>query len=74
MVWEIDVFKNLDNKSYFWMAEIELPEGQQWPQIVPSYIKENLMYKVPIEDCRFSSRRLSDSEYAMNLFNLLSKK
>jgi len=70
--WEIDVFLGF-NGSYFWMAEIELPEKQDWPDIVPEYIKNHLLFKVPLTDSRFSSKKLCDESYAKNLFKQLIK-
>jgi len=70
--WEIDTFRGFGG-SYFWMAEIELPEKQDWPDVVPDYIKNHLLYKVPLTDGRFSSKKLCDESYAKNLFKQLIK-
>lgn len=72
-VWEIDVFHGA-NGDYFWMAEIELPDHQEWPDSVPKYIKKHLLYKVPLTDGRFSSRKLYDETYANNLLSMLTEK
>jgi CYTH domain-containing protein len=65
--WEIDFFKSGD-ETYFVMAEIEMPDGMVEPEFVPDFIQDNLIYQVPREDFRFSSKKLSDIEYAKNLF------
>lgn len=71
--WEIDVFHGKDG-NYFWMAEIELPGTQEWPESVPDYIEKHLLYKVPLTDGRFSSRKLYDEDYANILFGMLKEK
>lgn len=67
--WEIDFFKNGD-KVYFVLAEIELPEGAPRPESVPNFLKDRVLYEVGLEDDRFSSKRLSDVEFATNLYKL----
>lgn len=71
--WEIDVFHG-ENNNYFWMAEVELPDHQEWPDYVPNYIKDHLLYIVPLTDGRFSSRKLYDETYANNLLSVLTEK
>jgi CYTH domain-containing protein len=68
--WEIDVFHG-PNGNYFWMAEIELPDKKEWPDSVPEYITKHLLFKVPLTDNRFSSRKLYDETYANNILNTL---
>jgi len=72
LYWEIDVFYDKE-KEYFWMAEIELPDKQEWPTFIPDYIKNHLLYKVPLTDVRFSSKKLCDVTYANNVFKHLIK-
>tara|TARA_Y100000034_G_scaffold38278_1_gene47005 strand:+ start:25307 stop:25858 length:552 start_codon:yes stop_codon:yes gene_type:complete len=72
LCWEIDIFHG-EKGNYFWMAEIELPGKQEWPPFVPNYIEKHLLYKVPLTDHRFSSRKLSDKTYANNLFDQIVK-
>ena len=69
--WEIDVFLDSEGKSYFWMAEIELPEHQTEPTSLPDIIKEYLIYEVPLTDGRFSSRKVSSIKYATKLLKHL---
>jgi hypothetical protein len=68
-LWEIDFFKNEKDETYFIMAEIELPDGVKKPSKVPALVTENLLYEVPIEDVRFSSKKLSDIDYARKLLD-----
>jgi CYTH domain-containing protein len=74
--WEIDIFqyygKNLEMLSYFWMAEIEMPEGQESPSEIPELISNHLLFAVPREDNRFTSKKLADVDYAKNLFKYLT--
>jgi CYTH domain-containing protein len=66
-LWEVDFFKH-DHKTYFAVAEHEMPEGQTAPDYIPSIIKENLLFAVPFIDDRFASKRLADIKYASTLY------
>lgn len=68
--WEIDFFKS-GKETYFVMAEVELPDGVKYPSKVPDFVMDCLLYTVPREDCRFSSKKLSDVEYAKQLLKEL---
>jgi CYTH domain-containing protein len=70
-VWEVDFFKDHRNKTYFCLAEFEMPEGQLTPDFLPSYIKDNLIYEVALTDCRFASKLLADVRYASDLYETL---
>lgn len=70
--WDIDFFKDHNNETYFAMAELELPEGEV-PGIIPDFIESNLLHKVELTDCRFSSKILGDVRYAKNLYSKLGK-
>lgn len=64
-VWEVDFFKK--GNLYFVLAEVELAEGS--PRIAsPDFIKDNLLYEVPLTDDRFSNKRLGDVEYATSIY------
>ena len=69
ITWEVDFFKNGD-QVYFVLAEVELPEGAPRPEKVPKFLEPYLLYEVGLEDDRFSSKRLSDVEFATNLYRL----
>lgn len=73
-IWEIDFFKAHNNDTYFAMAEIELPERATAPVLIPKFIKNNLLFKVPLTDCRFASKLLGDVRYAIDLHESLGKK
>lgn len=70
-VWEIDFFKDHDNQNYFAMAELEMPEGQTAPVLIPPFIQFNLLYAVPLEDGRFASKLLADVRYAKAILKTL---
>lgn len=72
-IWEVDFFKDHNNETYFALAEIEMPEGSTKPESLPKYISSNLLYEVPLTDCRFSSKLLADVKYAKNLLKTLRK-
>jgi CYTH domain-containing protein len=65
--WEVDFFKNDNGKNYIAVAEIELPPKIKWPDVVPQIIKENIVYVVPIEDKRFSNKKIGNIKYATRL-------
>jgi len=71
--WEIDFFKHED-KTYFIVAEYEMPENQEQPENIPNFIQESLIYSVEKNDGRFSSRKLSDVAYAKKLLRELKAK
>lgn len=69
--WEIDFFKDSDSNNYLAVAEIEMPAWQREPRHIPSIIKKHLLYAVPIEDKRFSNKKLGNVDYAVNLLKLI---
>lgn len=70
--WEIDFFKNAEN-LYFVLAEVELEEGL--PRIeLPDFLKNIVIYEVPLTDDRFSNKKLGDVEYATNIYKELTKR
>jgi len=69
--WEIDFFL-YDEKTYFALAEVELPENQLYPELIPDIISNNLLYQVPIEEQdRFSTKQLACVGYAKKLYKSL---
>lgn len=68
--WEVDFFKKIN--TYFVMAEIELDEDVEEPEYLPHFIEENMIYKVPRDDYRFSSKKLSNIEYAKKILEKIS--
>lgn len=71
LTWEVDFFKN-EGENYFVMAEIELPEGVLKPDSLPPFVEDNLIYAVPREDTRFSSKKISDVQYAKKILSEVS--
>jgi CYTH domain-containing protein len=72
--WEIDFFRDHHDKTYFVMAEHEMPEGQTVPDAIPEVVSENLLFPVPLTDTRFSSKLLADVRYAKSLYTELRGK
>lgn len=68
--WEIDFFKR-GEETYFAMAEIELPEDVEEPEFIPYFIQDYLLYIVPQNDCRFSSKKLANYDYTRKLIEEL---
>lgn len=68
--WEVDFFKS-DGRTYFVMAEIEMPENQKKPNSIPKLIKENLVHVVKRGDKRFTSKKLCDVKHAQKLITSL---
>lgn len=71
--WEVDFFK-ADGKTYFVLAEIEMPENQKKPHSIPTLINENLVHVVKRGDKRFTSKRLCDVKHAQQLISSLKGK
>jgi CYTH domain-containing protein len=71
--WEVDFFRCHRDETYFALAEIEMPEGRLRPNEVPDFIRCNLLFEVPLTDCRFSSKLLADVRYASDLYNQVLK-
>ncbi len=72
-VWEVDFFKDHNGINYFALAEFEMPEGQLGPLFMPRFIRENLLFEVPLTDCRFASKLLADIRYASDLYKLIKE-
>lgn len=64
--WDIDFFLFKD-KVYFAMAEVEMFEGVKKPSVIPEFIKKNIIYEVPLNNCKFSSKKLSSVKHASKL-------
>lgn len=71
VTWELDLFKK--GNLYFILAEVELEEGAPRPKSVPQFLKDYILYEVPLTDDRFSNKRLGDAEYATNLYKQIQK-
>lgn len=71
--WEVDFLHDEENNWYFALAEIEMKEGEEAPTELPFFIKDFLVYKVPLTDDRFSNRKLGDVKYASDLYLTLTQ-
>ena len=64
--WDIDFFKD-GGRTYFALAEVEMPEGREEPPEPPSILAPYVEFLVARGDERFSSKKLSDPIYARRL-------
>lgn len=65
--WVIDFLREGSGDVYFVQAEVEMPEGQTAPDIIPEAIRDHIVYAVGADDNRFTNKKLSDPEYAARL-------
>lgn len=68
--WVFDKFL-YRGSPYFYMAEVEMPEGKKYPDSIPEEIAKNIIYAVGRNDNRFSSEKLENYEYATRLYKEL---
>jgi CYTH domain-containing protein len=71
--WDIDFFKDHHHQTYFAQGEVEMPEGQMAPTLIPDIVKNNIIFEVPMEDNRFGSKKLAHVKYAKNLLKELTE-
>lgn len=67
--WDIDFFKTGDERTYFALAEVEMPEEETEPPPLPSCLVEWSLGLVPLGDPRFASKRLADQAHAEHLLS-----
>lgn len=65
-LWDIDFFKD-DGRTYFALAEVEMPEGREDPPPPPAILAPYIEFLVERGDERFSSKKLADPAYARRL-------
>jgi CYTH domain-containing protein len=65
--WDIDFFKTPDGRTYFALAEVEMPEHEQLPPEVPACLARHLVGPAPPGDPRFTSKRLARQTHAEQL-------
>lgn len=65
--WDIDFFKTGDGRTYFALAEVEMPAHEQRPPDVPARLVSHLLGPAPLGDSRFTSKRLADQAHAERL-------
>ncbi|MBV9835151.1 MAG: hypothetical protein JO055_12135 [Alphaproteobacteria bacterium] len=64
--WDIDFFKD-GGRTYFALAEVEMPEGREEPPPPPAILAPYIEFLVERGDERFSSKKLADPAYARRL-------
>jgi CYTH domain-containing protein len=62
--WDTDFFKASDGRTYFALAEVEMPEHERQPPEVPPRLASHLLGAAPLGDPRFTSKRLADQSHA----------
>lgn len=65
-LWDIDFFKD-EGRTYFALAEVEMPEGREEPPAPPVILAPYIEFLVARGDERFSSKKLADPAYARRL-------
>jgi CYTH domain-containing protein len=65
-LWDIDFFKD-EGRTYFALAEVEMPEGREEPPAPPAILAPYIEFLVARGDERFSSKKLADPAYARRL-------
>jgi CYTH domain-containing protein len=65
--WDTDFFKTGDGRTYFALAEVEMPEHEREPPAVPARLASHLLGPAPLGDPRFTSKRLADQSHAERL-------
>lgn len=72
--WDVDFFKASDGRTYFAMAEVEMPETQIEPPPLPPRLADHLLDTAPAGDQRFTSKRLANQAHAETLLaDILAK-
>ena len=66
--WDVDFFKTADGRTYFALAEVEMPETETEPPPPPEVLSSHVILLAPRNDPRFTSKRLADIAHAENLF------
>jgi CYTH domain-containing protein len=72
--WDVDFFKTSEGRTYFAMAEVEMPEGDTLPPEVPPRLSANLLGVAPRGDPRFTSKRLANHEHAERILAEIREK
>jgi len=72
--WDIDFFKTAGGRTYFALAEVEMPEQEQRPPEVPARLASHLVGQAPLGDPRFASKQLADQAHAERLLAEIREK
>jgi len=67
--WDVDFFKTDDGRTYFALAEVEMPEGDSVPPPPPAELASHVLLLAPRNDPRFTSKRLADPGHAERLLS-----
>lgn len=65
--WDVDFFKAEDGRTYFALAEVEMPEDATTPPPPPACLAPHVLLLAPLDDPNFTSKRLSDQGHAERL-------
>jgi len=65
--WDVDFFKTEDGRTYFALAEVEMPEDATTPPPPPANLAPHVLLLAPLGDPSFTSKRLSDQGHAERL-------
>ncbi len=72
--WDVDFFKTTGGRTYFAMAEVEMPEHQKVPPPLPASIAPYVIEQVAHQDPRFTSKRLADAAHAGRILAEIEQK
>jgi CYTH domain-containing protein len=65
--WDTDFFKTDEGRTYFALAEVEMPEQDTEPPPIAPRLASHLLGLVTLGDPRFTSKRLASQEHAERL-------
>jgi CYTH domain-containing protein len=71
--WDVDFFKADEDRTYFALAEVEMPEEETEPPPLPPWLAAHLIGRVTLGDPRFTSKRLADQARARALLAALRR-
>lgn len=71
--WDVDFFKTTEGRTYFAMAEVEMPPTDTIVPPVPPSLAKHVLMLVPARDQRFTSKRLANREHAEALLAEIRK-
>ena len=72
--WDVDFFKSTDGKTYFAMAEVEMPAEDMQPPALPPRLAPHVIFAAPYGDPRFSSKRIANQQHAEALLREIRQK
>lgn len=73
-LWDVDFFKTDDGRTYFALAEVEMPETETEPPPPPDILAPHVLLLAPRNDPRFTSKRLADRAHAERLLKEIRDK